>query len=238
MTTVLVVEDNRTLAFGLSHHLERDGFEVAVAYTGEGALRAARRLRPDLIVLDFMLPDIDGLEVLRILRAEGMPSPVLMLTARSGEEDVVRAFVVGVDDYVRKPFRIREVLARIRALLRRAQGAPPAEAPEAPPPPAPITFGSVEIRPDSCTVLRDGQPVDLRPKEYDLLLALASRGGNVASRADLLREVWGYAPAMQSRTLDTHVLELRRKLESNPNEPAFLLTVRTRGYRLRVDAGA
>lgn len=231
MPTVLLVEDNRTLSLGLKRHLESDGFTVEAAFAAASGLRSARRVQPDVIILDLMLPDEEGYAVLRALRAEGSRTPVLVLTARTAEEEVLEAFRLGADDYVRKPFRVRELIARLRVLMRRVDPMPPhaqrsavAEV---------IRFGSVSVNTRMCTVERYGTSVPLRPKEYDLLVALLQRDGAVVSRAELLRSVWGYDPLARSRTVDTHILELRRKLEEEPNDPAFILTVRTRGYRLR-----
>ena len=169
----------------------------------------------DLIVLDLMLPGLDDFEVLRTLRAEGITTPVLVLTARGDEADKVSGFTSGADDYVTKPFGLREMLARIGALLRRSAGAP-----------SPLSFGPVVVDPATHRVTRHGLPVTLRPKEYDLLQALLRRNGAVATRSELLREVWGYHESVLSRTLDTHVGELRRKLEDDPTNPRHILTVR------------
>lgn len=239
---VLIVEDDRTIALGLAQHLRHTGYEVALAGTGGVALEALRRTPPTLVILDLMLPDVDGFEVLRALRAGGDDTPVLVLTARDSESHTLQGFRLGADDYVVKPFRVREVLARVAALLRRAAatrpdpGAPLAPlspvAPGAPELPPRLTFGAVDVDTRACRVRRAGQFVALRPKEYDLLLALLARHGEVVSRATLLREVWGYDPMVVSRTVETHILELRRKLEREPSRPVHILTVRTRGYRL------
>lgn len=242
-TRVLVVEDDRTIARGLAQHLEHGGYEVALAGTGREALDVVRRSPPALVVLDLMLPDVDGLEILRALRAAGNHTPVLVLTARDAESYTLEGFRLGADDYVVKPFRVREVLARVGALLRRAAVARPGQGAmvPAPPPlgaggaaglPLQCRFGAVEVDTGACRVRRAGRPVALRPKEYALLLALLARRGAVVSRATLLREVWGYDPLVVSRTVETHILELRRKLEPDPNQPVHIQTVRTRGYRL------
>lgn len=226
MTRILVVEDNADLAFGLRATLEFEGYRVWVAGDGEEGLRRALDERPDLIVLDLMLPGLSGYDVLRRLRAQGQRTPVLILTARGEEHDVLMGFDGGADDYVIKPFSTLEVLARIRALLRRVreEGAPEGGGER---------FGDVVVDLRSRTVTRGGEPVSLTPKEFDLLVALLERKGGVATRADLLDEVWGYAnPDVRTRTVDIHVAELRRKLENDPAEPRHLLTVRKVGYRL------
>src|SRR6266480_6190195 len=222
---ILVIEDNPDLAYGLRNNLEIEGYEVEVAKDGARGLTRAKTAKPDLVVLDLMLPGMDGFRVLRALREEGHGMPVLILTARGEEADKVRGLRLGADDYVTKPFGVLELLARVEALLRRT--APPAEGAG-----EPEQFGAVAVIPASRSVLRSGRPVPLTPKEFDLLVALLRRGGAVASRMELLTEVWGYSAAVLSRTVDTHVAELRRKLESDPATPRHILTVRKAGYRL------
>jgi two-component system alkaline phosphatase synthesis response regulator PhoP len=221
---VLLIEDNADLAYGLRNNLEIDGHSVETTETGEEALQAVRARPPDLIVLDLMLPELDGYQVLRRLRAEGYEMPVLILTARTEEADKVLGFRLGADDYVTKPFGVLEVLARIEALLRRATRYAALNAIE--------RFGQIEINRQTRTVTRCGEAVDLTPMEYGLLVALVSRRGAIASRLDLLREVWGHSAAVVTRTVDTHIAELRRKLEDDPARPLHILTVRKVGYRL------
>jgi DNA-binding response OmpR family regulator len=228
MTRVLIVEDNEGLAFGLRNNLEIDGYGVDVAADGPSGLAAARRLRPDLIVLDLMLPGMDGYRLLRQLREDGQTVPVLILTARGEEADKVRGFRLGADDYVTKPFGVLELLARIEALLRRAKAAAPAA-------PATERFGDVDVDPATRSVRRAGREVAVTPMEFDLLVALLRRRGAVVSRVELLREVWGHSSAVLTRTVDTHVGELRRKLEADPSRPRHILTVRKAGYRLARD---
>ncbi|HYT05682.1 MAG TPA: response regulator transcription factor [Gemmatimonadales bacterium] len=226
MTRILVVEDNPDLAYGLRNNLEIEGYAVDVVVDGTQGLARARTGGPDLIILDLMLPGMDGYRVLRALRDEGRRMPVLILTARGEEADKVRGLRLGADDYVTKPFGVLELLARVEALLRRTT--PPGGDGAGPP----ERFGDVEVVPASRTVRRAGQPVGLTPKEFDLLLALLKRRGAVAGRMELLTEVWGYSAAVLSRTVDTHVAELRRKLETDPAAPKHILTVRKAGYRL------
>jgi DNA-binding response OmpR family regulator len=233
MTRILVVEDNPDLAFGLQRTLEFEGYEVLIAEDGLSGLEKIRFGGLHLIVLDLMLPGMNGFDVLRTMRSEGSRIPVLVLTAKGAETDVVMGFQSGADDFVTKPFSTLELVARIRALLRRATPDPgdgdssrPGER---------LRFGSIEIDPDSRSVSRSGEPVQLSPKEFDLLLALYRRQGGVASRAELLEEVWHYAnSSVMTRTVDIHMAELRRKLEDDPMHPRFLLTVRKAGYRLAV----
>ena len=228
MSQILIIEDNPTLAQGLQGNLEMEGHVVRVAHEGGQGLQLAREATPHLILLDLMLPDQSGFRVLRELREGGLTSPVLILTARGAEEDKVRGLRLGADDYVTKPFGLLELLARVDALLRRTSGAPTPMVAET----AEITFGDVKIYPATHTVVRGSEMVALRPKEYELLLALVRRGGRVATRAELLTEVWGYSDDVMSRTVDTHIAELRRKLETDATNPRFLLTVRKVGYRL------
>jgi DNA-binding response OmpR family regulator len=219
---ILVVEDNANLAYGLRTNLEVEGYTVEIAPDGERGLQAARRASPDLVILDLMLPGMDGFRVLRMMRADGIQAPVLVLTARGEEGDKVRGLKLGADDYVTKPFGLLELLARVEALLRRAT--PGTNGVE--------RFGTIEVDLAAREVRRAGRPVELAPKEFDLLAALLRRRGAVLSREDLLRMVWGYDSAVVSRTVDTHMAALRRKLEADAARPTFLLTARKAGYRL------
>src|SRR5438876_194964 len=228
MTRILVVEDNADLAYGLRNNLEIEGYDVDVVEDGTQGLARARSGGPDLIILDLMLPGMDGYRVLRALRDEGRRMPILILTARGEEADKVRGLRLGADDYVTKPFGVLELLARVEALLRRAGAARERE-----PEPTVERFGEVEVHCSSHTVLRRGEAVLLTPKEYELLVALIKRRGAVASRVELLTEVWGYDSAVMSRTVDTHIAELRRKLEEDLAAPQHILTVRKAGYRLQ-----
>jgi DNA-binding response OmpR family regulator len=229
VSRILIVEDNEDLAFGLQRTLEFEGHEVQVAEDGPHGLDRAREWGPELVLLDLMLPGMDGFEVLRRLRRGGFRVPILVLTARGEESDIVVGFDSGADDYVTKPFSTLELLARVRALLRRGRTS------EAVPPRRIERFGDVEIDPASRTVARAGEHVSLTPKEFDLLMALVERRGAVASRVELLEDVWEYANAdVATRTVDIHVAELRRKLEHDPSDPRHILTVRKAGYRLEV----
>ncbi|HZP56992.1 MAG TPA: response regulator transcription factor [Dehalococcoidia bacterium] len=222
--TVLVVEDEPSLVATLSWNLRKDGFRVITATDGVAGLQAARAERPDVVVLDLMLPKMDGLEVCRRLRAES-DVPVLILTAKGEEVDRVVGLEMGADDYLAKPFGMRELMARIRALLRRSA----ARVPEAAD--APITAGAIVLDPRGRTVRRDGAEVALKPREFDLLLFLARNAGQVFTREQILERVWGYEFFGGSRTVDVHVRWLREKLEADPAHPAHLLTVRGVGYK-------
>ena len=228
MTRVLVVEDNANLAFGLTRSLESEGYEVESAEDGVRGFEMARTTNPDLVVLDLMLPGMDGYTILKKLRAEGKDVPVLILTARGEEADKVFGFRLGADDYVTKPFSLSELLARVQAILRRAKGGDrrDGEAVE--------EFGDVSINTLARSVKRADHEVALTPKEFDLLLALVRRRGAVASRLELLKEVWGHQAEVMTRTVDIHIAELRRKLEHDPSTPRHILTVWKAGYRLQV----
>jgi two-component system alkaline phosphatase synthesis response regulator PhoP len=226
---VLLIEDNEKLALGLRHNLEFEGYEVRSAADAATGLAAAYAEPFDLVILDLMLPDMNGYRVLEQLREEGNGSPVLILTALGEEADKVRGFRLGADDYVTKPFGLMELMARVDALIRRAQRVAPAA------PPA-LRIGEVTVNPMTRTVHRNGDAVSLRPKEFELLVALLRRNGAVATRQELLSEVWGYDESVMSRTVDTHIAELRRKLEDDPASPRLILTVLKTGYRAGVES--
>ena len=225
---VLLIEDNEKLALGLRHNLEFEGYEVSSAGDAATGLAIARGEPLDLVILDLMLPDVNGYRVLEQLREWGHSTPVLILTALGEEADKVRGFRLGADDYVTKPFGLMELMARVDALIRRAQrGAAPA--------PAALKVGDVTVNPTTRAVHRGGDLVPLRPKEFELLVALLRRGGAVATRQELLAEVWGYDESVMSRTVDTHIAELRRKLEDDPASPRLILTVLKTGYRAGIE---
>jgi len=230
MSRILVVEDNRDLGFGLRNNLEIEGHQVEIARDGRVGLDRARSWRPELIILDLMLPRMDGFHFLRTLREEGYECPVLILSARGEESDKVRGLRLGAEDYVTKPFGVLELLARVEVLLRRkprlaGDGGEPGRSVE--------RFGEVVVDLARRTVTRSGKAANLAPREFELLLALLRRRGAVATRLELLKEVWGYSSAAVTRTVDTHVAELRRKLERDPASPRHILTVRKIGYRLQ-----
>ena len=228
---VLVVEDNRDLALGLRVNLELDGHEVEVVHAGRPAALAAAG-RWDLVILDLMLPDVDGYEVLRAIRQADADVPVLILTARHQQVDKLRGFRAGADDYVTKPFDLEELLARVSVLLRRRHRAPVAARQAKPV----IVLGEIEVDVAGRRVRRGGEPVSLTVKAFDLLVALCRRPGEVVSRAELLADVWGYRADVATRTLDTHVFELRQKLERDPSRPRIIRTVWRVGYRLDAES--
>ncbi len=223
---VLIIEDNTDLAAGLRYNLELEGYAVDVAEDGNSGLALALSSKPDVVVLDLMLPGIDGYQVLQSMRAQGSRVPVLILTARGEEADKVRGFRLDADQYVTKPFGLMELLERIRSLLRRSTGVTPTASalPQ-------IRFGDVCIDPSSRRVDVRGAAVTLTPKAYELMMSLIRRRGAVASRVELLREVWGHRGLVLTRTVDSHVAELRRKLERDVAEPRHFITVWKVGYR-------
>lgn len=226
MTCVLLVEDNANFAAMLRPHLEREGFEVRLAGTGPQALALAASQPIDLILLDLMVPGLDGYTVLQRLRDSGCMTPVLVMSARGQEDDKLRAFALGADDYVVKPIGIRELLARMHLLLRRAGVRHDVTAGE------PLVIGALVIDLRARQVAVDGQPVALRAKEFDLLAELVRQRGRVVPRAELLRNVWGYGADSSSRTIETHMATLRQRLGDSADAPRFIVTVRRVGYRL------
>ena len=231
MTRILVVEDSPDLAFGLRTNLEIEGYDIRVAGDGYSALREFDDFRPDLVVLDLMIPELNGYGVLQTLRERGSTVPVLILSATAEETAKIRGFRLGADDFVTKPFSVLELLARIEALLRRV-GAAKAGVLDAGDQNH-LRFGSNEIDLTSRRVYRHGELVDLSPKAYDLMIALMNRRGGVVRREDLLREVWGHRREISTRTVDAHVVELRRELEDDAANPRHFLTVRKAGYRFQ-----
>jgi DNA-binding response OmpR family regulator len=223
--TILVVDDEPTLRETLAEALDADGFRVVTAADGREALLRFREQRPDLVVLDLMLPELSGVEVCRILRQES-GVPILMLTAKSSEIDKVLGLELGADDYVTKPFSLRELTARIRALLRRIEQ-PTVEGP------ATVGLGDLTVDLAGHRLLRDGEPVPVKPKVFELLAFLLRHPGQVFSREQLLEHVWGYDYAGETRTVDVHVHWLRTAIEPEPASPSYVQTVRGVGYVFR-----
>lgn len=229
---ILVVEDELTLLETLAYNLRHQGYEVDIASDGNTALKIARENHPDLILLDIMLPGMDGFEVCRVLRQE-MNTPVLMLTARDDEIDRVVGLEVGADDYLTKPFSMRELLARVKALLRRVRlireeidtSASPAGESQS------MTFGNLVLDISRREARLNNLPLSLKPKEYELLVFLAQHRGQVLTRETILECVWGWDFIGDSRTVDVHVRWLREKIEPNPSNPERIITVRGAGYR-------
>lgn len=219
---MLVVDDEATLVATIKYNLEREGYRVLTASDGEAGLSLTRTEHPDLLVLDLMLPIMDGLDVCRVLRRESAMLPILMLTARAAEVDKVAGLELGADDYLTKPFGMRELLARVKALLRRTQGASDEET---------IHSGDLILDLRRREVSRNGVPLELKPKELELLTFFARNKGRAFTREQLLRDVWGYDFYGDSRTIDVHVRWLREKIETEPAKPTRLITIRGVGYR-------
>jgi DNA-binding response OmpR family regulator len=224
MSRILIVEDDEAIAQGLRDNFQFEGYETHWASDGETAVRLAREEKPDLIVLDIRLPRMSGYEVCRKLRAGGSTTPILMLTARGEEEDRILGLDLGADDYVTKPFSVRELLARARALLRRSSVAQAL--------PDELRIGDIVIDFRSYEAHRNGRPIDLTRKEFGVLRLLAACEGRVVTRDELLETVWGLNAGQSTRTIDNHVATLRAKLEDDPSHPRALHTVHGVGYKL------
>lgn len=226
---ILVVEDEKAIVAFVQPALEREGFAVRVAGDGATALAHIRASPPALILLDLMLPGIDGFEICRRVRQREPYIPIIMLTARSDEVDKIVGLELGADDYITKPFSARELVARVRAVLRLARQAGPASRRDR------LQIGELTIDRASHAVMLAGRKIELAPKEFDLLATLAWERGRVFGREMLLERVWGYDYVGQSRTVDVHVQRLRRKIESNPAQPRYLLTVHGVGYKFATE---
>jgi two-component system alkaline phosphatase synthesis response regulator PhoP len=223
MSKILIVEDEPEMVLGLKDNFEFEGYEVATAADGVAGLEQARALKPDLIVLDIMLPKLSGLEVCKTLRGEGVTTPIVMLTARGQEVDKVVGLELGADDYVTKPFSVRELMARVKAILRRADGSPRRLSRYA--------FGEVDLDFEVYRATRLGKPLELSPREFELLRYLIERKGETVSRDKLLEDVWGYENYPSTRTVDTHIAKLRAKIGDSGSDPRYVLTIHGMGYK-------
>jgi DNA-binding response OmpR family regulator len=228
MNKVLVIEDDAAILRGLVDNLVHEGYEVVTATNGEAGYGLQKSQKPDLIILDLMLPRMNGLELCRKLRSEGLQIPILMLTARSEESDRVIGLDLGADDYVTKPFSLRELMARVRALLRRIHSETDL--------PGELQFGDVQVDFRRYVARRCGKLVEMTRKEFATLRILVARAGEVVTREELLNEVWGYEAYPVSRTVDNHIAGLRAKLEKDPARPVHIRTVHGVGYRFVHDA--
>jgi DNA-binding response OmpR family regulator len=222
---ILIVEDEPALMRGLKDSFAAKGFEVLCAMDGETGLRLALETRPELILLDVMLPKVNGYEICREVREAGLQVPIIMLTARGQEEDIVLGLNLGADDYVTKPFKIRELLARANAFLRRHRAAPTEV----------VGFGGFELNLTAHKLFRDGVEVELTAKEFALLAFFAKRAGRALARNDILNAVWGNSVMVTQRSVDRCVTTLRAKIESDPHDPKFVQTIRDIGYRFEID---
>jgi two-component system alkaline phosphatase synthesis response regulator PhoP len=224
---ILVVDDDKSIVKVVRSYLEQAGYEVHCAYDGESALHLARSLRPDLLVLDLMLPDRDGWEITRVIRGDPTLGalPIIMLTARVEDADKIIGLELGADDYITKPFNAREIVARVRALLRRVQLGHSAPTPL-------LRLGTLVLDPDQHTLTVAGKPVELTRTEFTLLQLLLAYPGHTFTRDELLEKLMGFAYEGMGRTLDTHVSNLRRKIEPDPGSPTYIQTVYGVGYRI------
>jgi DNA-binding response OmpR family regulator len=227
---ILVAEDDRKQADLICRYLEREGYSVAVVHDGRAAIDAARQRRPDLLVLDVMMPRVDGLDVCRVLRAES-DVPIVMLTARSTEDDMLLGLDLGADDYLTKPYSPRELVARVRTVLRRTRKADGSVTGAD----GPHRVGDLEVDPVRHEVRLKGGPVETTPAEFRILAALIAKPGRAFSRAQLLTEAFGFDHYALDRTVDVHVMNLRRKIEEKANDPRYLLTVYGVGYKMADD---
>lgn len=227
---ILVVDDEQSIVTLLKYNLETAGYIVEVAYDGEEALKKVETEQPELIVLDVMLPKKDGIEVCKTIRSDKNLVPILMLTAKDDEFDRVLGLELGADDYMTKPFSPREVIARVKAILRRSQFVNEIEKEDVDD--EDIIIGSIRIRPEFFEVYKEDELLELTPKEFELLLYLIERQGRVITREHMLNSVWNYEFAGDSRIVDVHISHLRDKLEENPKQPKLIKTVRGLGYKL------
>ena len=225
MQRILIIEDEQSIVTGLKDNLEVDGYEVMTAGEGEKGLELAREKKPDLIILDLMLPGLSGHDICRTLKEEKNPAAIIMLTARGEEIDKVLGLEMGADDYVTKPFSVRELLARINAVLRRKGAESESEAPEI------YTFGPCKFDFKSYEAFRDGKLLELTPREFEVMKYMIRRRGEAVSRFDLLDEVWGYDNYPSTRTVDNHIWRLRKAIENDPSNPEFLISIRSVGYK-------
>jgi two-component system alkaline phosphatase synthesis response regulator PhoP len=222
MARILIVDDEPQIVRGLEDNLRFEGYQTSTATDGYQALAVAAREAPDLILLDIMMPGMSGWDVCRELRGKGIDVPIIMLTARGEETDRIRGLELGADDYITKPFSLRELLARVRAVLRRPGPRHKVEE---------FAFGDARVRPRGRQAFRGGREVTLTRKEFDLLVYLLEHRGEVVTRERLLEEVWGYERFPTTRTVDTHILRLRRKFERDPERPEFIVTHHGQGYK-------
>ena len=220
---ILIVEDEPDMILGLKDNFEFEGYEVITAADGTAGLERARANKPDLVILDIMLPKLSGLEVCKTLRGEGFENPIIMLTARGQEIDKVVGLELGADDYVTKPFSIRELLARVRAILRRTEGKKKRL--------ERYRFADVDLDFEVYRATKGGDPLDLSPREFELLRYLIERRGETVSRDRLLEDVWGYESYPSTRTVDTHIAKLRAKIGDSGSEPRYILTIHGSGYK-------
>jgi DNA-binding response OmpR family regulator len=223
MKKILIIEDEKDMVTGLKFNLEARDYTVIVAYDGETGYQKAIKEKPDLIILDIMLPKLNGYEVCKKLKKEIPDLPIIMLTAKSQEAEIVTGLELGADDYITKPFSVLELLARINTVLRRIKSG--SELPEV------HRFGNLEINFKKYEASKKGEPLQLSPREYELLKCFIEREGEIVSRDEILNQVWGYDSIPDTRTIDAHIVKLRRKIEDKPDKPKILVTIHGLGYK-------
>ena len=220
---ILIIEDEENMVEGLKFNLEARDYLVTAALDGETGLKKAEEEQPDLVILDLMLPGLNGYEVCKRLKETQAEIPIVMLTAKSQESDIITGLDLGADDYITKPFSVLELLARINALLRRSKTIPPI--------PEVVHIGDMEINFKKYQAQKRGKPLELSPREFEILRYLLERKGEVVSRDDLLNQVWGYESFPYTRTIDAHIAALRKKIEETPDKPALIITIHGKGYK-------
>jgi len=223
MKNILIVEDEKDMVTGLKFNLEARDYAVTAAYDGEAGYQKALKEKPDLVILDLMLPKLNGYEVCKRLKAEIPDLPIIMLTAKSQEAEIVTGLELGADDYITKPFSVLELLARIKAVFRRVKSG--SEIPEV------LRFGNLEINLKKYNARKNGKSLKLSPREYEILRCFIEREGEIVSRDELLNQVWGYNSFPNTRTIDAHIAKLRSKIEDKPEEPKLIITIHGIGYK-------
>lgn len=223
MSKILIIEDEKDMVTGLQFNLEARDYSVIAAYDGESGCKMALEENPDLVILDLMLPKLNGYQVCKILKEKIPEIPIIMLTAKSQKAEIVTGLELGADDYITKPFSIVELLARIKAVLRRMNSKEKYQ--------GSYKFGELEINFNNYTTSKNSKPIKLSPREYEILKCFIERKGEIVSREDLLNKVWGYNSYPNTRTVDAHIVKLRRKIEEDPEDPKLIVTVHSLGYK-------
>ena len=223
MKKILIIEDERDMVAGLQFNLEARDYVVIAAYDGETGYHKALEEKPDLVILDLMLPKLNGYEVCKLLKKEVPDMPIIMLTAKSQEAEIVTGLELGADDYITKPFSVLELLARIKALLRRTDSSPETRETH--------RFGNLEINFSKYQARKNDRPLKLSPREYEILKCLVTKQGEIVTRDELLKQVWGYDSLPNTRTIDAHIVKLRQKIEDNPEDPKLIITIHGIGYK-------
>ncbi len=223
MTRILIIEDEPDMRRGLQDNLEFENYETVTTANGTEGLRLAQKEPFDLILLDLMLPGMDGMEVCKHLKESGSTTPIVMLTARGAEEDKIAGLEAGADDYITKPFSLREMLARVKAILRRVKTDPPSV--------HEFSFGDITLNFDRYQASKDGKPIEMSPREFEMMRLFVENQGEIVTREQFLEQVWGYTNFPTTRTVDNHIAKLRQKIEDDPENPCHVITVHRMGYK-------